>query len=99
MATIGTFTRAANGTFSGTVRTLSLNAKVTLRPSENGNDRAPDLRAFSGSVEIGAGWTKTSREEREYVSLKLDDPSFSAPIYASLIAGEVEGEYNLIWSR
>jgi uncharacterized protein (DUF736 family) len=42
---------------------------------------------------------KRSSEGREYLSVKLDDPSFPAPIYASLV--EVEGEegLSLIWSR
>jgi uncharacterized protein (DUF736 family) len=30
--------------------------------------------------------------------VKLDDPSFTAPIYANLLEGE-NGEYALIWSR
>jgi uncharacterized protein (DUF736 family) len=34
---------------------------------------------------------------REYYSMKLDDPSFPTPIYASLVA--VENGYALIWSR
>src|SRR3546814_6094339 len=34
----------------------------------------------------------------EYLSLKLDDPSFPAPIYATLTQGD-NGEYKLIWSR
>ncbi|MHC2618178.1 uncharacterized protein (DUF736 family) [Bradyrhizobium huanghuaihaiense] len=40
---------------------------------------------------LGAAWQKTARDtERDYLSVKLDDPSFSAPIHASLI--EVEGQ-------
>ena len=34
MATIGTFTQAANGSFAGTIKTLTLNPKATLRPVE-----------------------------------------------------------------
>lgn len=98
MAQIGTFTRSDNGTFTGTVRTLSLNAKATLRPSEKDQDKAPDYRLFAGTIECGAAWKKTSRDNREYLSIKLDDPSFAAPIYASLIAGD-KGEHRLIWSR
>ncbi|MBZ9886317.1 DUF736 family protein, partial [Mesorhizobium sp. CA10] len=38
-------------------------------------------------------------EGRDYLGLKLDDPSFTAPIYANLFADE-EGEgHSLIWSR
>ncbi|WP_156180163.1 DUF736 family protein, partial [Bradyrhizobium sp. LTSPM299] len=37
--------------------------------------------------------------EREYLSVKLDDPSFPAPIYASLVKGEGDEGFILIWSR
>ena len=52
------------------------------------------------NVELGAAWQKTAKDtERDYLSVKLDDPSFPAPIYATLI--EVEGQegLQLIWSR
>jgi uncharacterized protein (DUF736 family) len=97
MAQIGTFT-ADDGGFTGTIRTLTLNVKATIRPTGTDQEKAPDYRVFAGSVEFGAGWKKTSRDDREYVSLKLDDPSFPAPIYASLVDGE-DGKQRLIWSR
>lgn len=99
MATIGTFTRTADG-YSGTVRTLTLNVKATIRPAEkDGNDKAPDFRIYAGNVAFGAAWQRMSAAEREYLSCKLDDPSFPAPIYASLVAAEVGETFNLIWSR
>ena len=52
------------------------------------------------NVELGAAWTRKAKETgREYLSVKLDDPSFPQPIYASLVEAEAEGTYNLIWSR
>lgn len=99
MATIGTFTQAGNGSFSGTIKTLTLNAKATLRPIDKESDKAPDFRVVVGTVEFGAGWKKTSRENRDYISVKLDDPTFAAPIYATLVETETPGEYALIWSR
>lgn len=99
MATIGSFTRDGNGVFTGTIRTLTLNAKTTIRPVGKDHDKAPDYRVMtSANVEFGAGWTKTSREDRAYVSVKLDDPSLPAPIYATLVEGD-QGTHNLIWSR
>ena len=98
MAQIGTFTKGDNGSFNGTIKTLTLNVKATIRPSDKDNEKAPDFRVLAGTVEFGAGWKKTSREDREYLSVKLDDPSFPAPIYASLVEGE-DGEQRLIWSR
>ena len=99
MATIGTFTASDNG-FIGSIKTLTLNIKARFAPSEKDNDKAPDYRIFAGVTEFGAAWKKTARDsDREYLSVKLDDPSFPAPIYASLVEGEEQGTFALIWSR
>lgn len=98
MAQIGSFKRDNSGVYTGTIRTLTLNAKITLRPSKGEHDKAPDHKVMSGAVEIGAAWTKTSREGETYLSLKLDDPSFATPVYATLVRGEAD-EHKLIWSR
>ena len=50
-------------------------------------------------AEIGAAWEKRSNEGRDYVSVKLDDPSFNAPIYANLFEDEGGESFTLIWSR
>ena len=98
MATIGTFTKSSDS-FTGAVKTLSINAKTTIKKAEKASDKAPDYRVFAGTVEFGAAWKKTSGEGREYFSVKLDDPSFPAPIYATLVEGEEAGSHTLIWSR
>jgi len=99
MATIGTFHQDGHGNYAGAIKTLTLNVKsAQLRKAEkDDNDKAPDFRIFSGQTEFGAAWKKTSRENRDYLSVKLDDPSFPAPIYASLV--DAEDGYALIWSR
>ncbi|MBN9560108.1 MAG: DUF736 domain-containing protein [Alphaproteobacteria bacterium] len=51
------------------------------------------------AIEFGAAWKKSSGEGRAYLSIKLDDPSFPAPIYATVIEGEEAGSCSLIWSR
>jgi uncharacterized protein (DUF736 family) len=99
MATIGTFTKGDNGDFTGAVKTLTLNVKTKIARSEKENDKAPDYRIFAGQTEFGAAWRKTSGAGREYLSVKLDDPSFPAPIFASLVAVEGGDGYALIWSR
>ena len=100
MATIGTFTKSDAGDYNGAIKTLTLNVKqATLRKAEKDNDKAPDFRIFAGQTEFGAAWKKTSRENRDYLSVKLDDPSFPAPIYASLVEDESGEGHNLIWSR
>ncbi|MBM6595363.1 DUF736 domain-containing protein [Microvirga pudoricolor] len=98
MATIGTFTKSDNGSFNGAVKTLALNVKAKIVPADKANEQAPDYRIFAGNTEFGAAWAKRSREGRDYLSVKLDDPSFPAPIFGSLVEGE-DGEHSLIWSR
>ena len=100
MATIGTFKKAGNG-FTGEIVTLSVQAKnVRIVPeATRSGDNSPSHRVYVGRVEIGAAWAKRSNEGRDYLGLKLDDPSFTAPIFANLFDDE-EGEgFSLIWSR
>ncbi len=100
MATIGTLKKSGNG-FTGTITTLAVQAKnVRIVPEDNRtNENAPSHRVFVGSAEIGAAWEKRSNEGRDYLGLKLDDPSFTAPIYANLFQDEGADTYSLIWSR
>ena len=98
MATIGTFKKTASNEFTGDIITLSVKARIARveAPSEKG----PQFRIFAGSVELGAAWQKRSSEsDRDYLSVKLDDPSFPSPIYATLTEVEGEDGYQLIWSR
>jgi uncharacterized protein (DUF736 family) len=97
MATIGAFTKASTG-YIGKLQTLTLDVKAKLVLAEKGDKKAPDFRLFCNDVEAGAAWKKTSREGRVYLSVKIDDPTFPAPIFANLFEGE-EGEHALIWSR
>ncbi len=100
MATIGSFTKTGDE-YVGDIMTLSVQAKkVRIVPEETrSNDAAPTHRVFVGRAEIGAAWSKTSNEGRGYLGLKLDDPSFNAPIYANLFDDEDGKGYSLIWSR
>jgi uncharacterized protein (DUF736 family) len=100
MATIGTFKKTGNE-FTGEIFTLSVQAKgVRIVPdTTSAGDNAPSHRVLVGRAEIGAAWTKRSKEGRDYLGLKLDDPSFSAPIYANLFDDEDGEGSSLIWSR
>ncbi|MDX2264801.1 MAG: DUF736 domain-containing protein [Hyphomicrobiales bacterium] len=98
MAIIGNFSKSGDG-FIGTIKTLSLKVKAEIRPTEKLSDKAPDYRVFAGQTELGAAWKKTSTEGREYISVKLDDPTWAAPVYASLLEAEDGKSLNLLWSR
>lgn len=101
MATIGTFKKTATGEYVGDIVTLSVQAKgVRIVPDENPpSENAPSHRILVGRAEIGAAWSKQSNEGRAYLGLKIDDPSFTAPIYANLFDDEDGKTYSLIWSR
>lgn len=99
MAQIGTFNRSEDGSFTGTIRTLNINTKATIRPVAKDGERSPDYRVSANGVELGAGWRKAAKDTgAEYVSVKLDDPSFTGPVYATLVQGDKD-EHKLIWSR
>ncbi len=101
MATIGTFKKSGSNEFTGEIVTLSVQAKgVRIIPDlRSTGDNAPSHRVLVGRVEIGAAWSKRSNEGRDYLGLKLDDPSFNAPIYANLFDDEDGDTHSLIWSR
>ena len=100
MATIGSFKKVGND-FQGEISTLSLQAKGVriVAEANRSNDNAPSHRVYLRRVEIGAAWSKRSEEGRDYLSLKLDDPSFTAPIYANLLDDEGGEGFTLLWSR
>ena len=89
MANIGSFKKSGLE-FQGEIVTLSLQTKGVRIVPEAGpvSDNAPSHRIFVGRAEIGAAWSKRSNEGRDYLSVKLDDPSFNAPIYANLFDDE-----------
>ncbi len=100
MANIGSFKKVGSE-LQGEIVTLSVQTKgVRIVPEASRvSDNAPSHRVFGGRAEIGAAWSKRSTEGRDYLSLKLDDPSFNAPIYANLFEDEDGDGYSLIWSR
>ena len=99
MAKIGSF-KTVSGELRGQIVTITLQAKsVRIVADEQASGNAPTHRVYIGdSTEIGAGWSKRTNDGRPYLSLKLDDPSFVAPIFAQLFEGE-NGESDLFWTR
>lgn len=100
MATIGHFTKTGDE-FKGSIITLSVQAKnVRLVPdSGSTSDKAPSHRMLVGDVEVGAAWTNAANgDKRLTYSVKLDDPSFTAPVHAVLVERQ-DGDFDLIWTR
>ncbi len=101
MATIGTFKKTGSNDFTGEIVTPSVKAKgVRIVPDLRATGQnAPSNRVLVGRAEIGAAWSKRSNEGRDYLGLKLDDPSFNASIYTNLFDDEEGDTFSLIWSR
>jgi uncharacterized protein (DUF736 family) len=98
-STIGTFTEK-DGKLIGKIQTLSINSSLTFLPNQNqSSPAAPAYRVFAGRTEVGAAWEKTSESSgRTYYSVRLDDPTFAAPLFANLVE-QIEGRFVLIWFR
>ena len=96
MTIIGTL-KKRDAAFEGTINTLTVNALITILPIEKASDQAPDFRVFAGKAEIGAAWSAKSKAGKDYLSIKLDDPSFAAPLQCRAV--ENDTGYSLVWSR
>ncbi|MES2067537.1 MAG: DUF736 domain-containing protein [Pseudomonadota bacterium] len=98
MSKIGSF-KKISGELRGEIFTLALHAKaVRIVPLDNVTGNAPSHRVLLGESEVGAAWTKRTNDDRPYLSVKLDDPSFVAPIFAQLFE-KPEGTFDLVWTR
>lgn len=102
MSVIGTFTPAKDGGWTGTIRTLTIDVKARFVPNDNrDSDRAPEFRVFAGRSELGAAWReRTSGENpRDYLSVRLDDPTLPEPISAAMFEAADGKTAQLVWSR
>ena len=102
MSVIGTFTPAKDGGWDGSIHTLTINTKVRLVPNDNReNENAPAFLIFAGRSELGAAWKQKTNGEnpRDYLSVKLDDPSLPEAISAALFKAADGKEAQLVWSR
>lgn len=102
MAVIGTFTPAKDGGWVGTIRTLTIDAKVRLVPNDDRTSKkAPAFRVFVGNSRIGEAWeAKTGGlSPKDYLRIKLDDPMLPEPINAALFATEGGESAQMLWSR
>ena len=101
MSIIGTFSKTADG-YVGVIRTMTINVKAKIVANDKkGNDKAPDFKIVAGGAELGAAWRVKSNGDggREFLSVELDDPSFTAPLRAAFFEKLDEGSAVLIWTR
>lgn len=103
MAAIGYVTKRSDGSFKGSLKTLSIRADIEIVANDaKTSDSQPDYRVTSDGVEIGAGWNRRSQSSgQDYVSLSLAAPEFGPRrLYANLgrAAGEAEDRFAVIWN-
>lgn len=93
-----------NDTFLGDIVTLNFSVcSVGFKPVERRGDKDPDYRitapTFSGFVELGAGWKRTSDKGKTFVSVALDSPLLPVPLNAALFLDKDDKAASLVWSR
>ena len=88
MAQIGFVLKQTDGSYQGQLRTLSIKTQIRIasNTSKQPETNQPDYRVYAGTVEVGAGWIRTSESSgQEYVSLSLAAPEFGPrKLYANL---------------
>lgn len=102
MAVIGTFTPSKDGGWVGTIRTLTIDAKVRLVPNDDRTSKkAPAFRIFVGNSRIGDAWeAKTDGlSPKDYLRIKLDDPILPQPMNAAMFMSESGDAAQMLWSR
>ncbi|WP_352908494.1 DUF736 family protein [Mesorhizobium sp. M0923] len=100
MPQIGTFTRNDDG-FFGNLSTLTIEAKIAILPAEKSKtENAPDHLVYCEGMAVGAAWDHTGDKAGDYVSVSIDDPSFTQPIRAKLFQSDAENSiWSLHWNR
>ena len=103
MPAIGYVQRQSDGSFKGSITTLSVNAEIQIVPHRGKTGEQPDYRVLAGSVELGGGWVRTGEvSQREYVRLAMSAPELGPrTLYANLgrAAGQDDDDaYAISWN-
>jgi uncharacterized protein (DUF736 family) len=102
MSVIGSFTLAKDGSWSGSIHTLAIDAKTRFVPNDNrAHDSAPTFRVMVGESRIGDAWEARSGGEppKNCPRVRFDDPGLLEPISAALFPSEDGGTAQLVWNR
>jgi uncharacterized protein (DUF736 family) len=96
---IGSFKKTDTG-FTGRITTLLHNIQVDFhRVLDRTNENLPAFEAFVGELKIGAAWERKKRNGNgTYLSVSLEDPTFSSGFY-TLVKSGVEHGYTLYFER
>ena len=99
---IGTFTLSRDGGWAGSIRTLTIDARVRLVPNGDcTHDNAPAFRVLVGNSRIGDAWeTRTNGDNpKYYLRVRLDDPSLAKLFTAALFPSAEGNRAQLVWNR
>ena len=99
---IGSFTLSKDGGWIGSIRTLTLDAKLRLVPNDDrASEKAPAYRVLLGNTRIGDAWEArtTGDTSKTYLRLRLDDPSLLEPISVALFPTDEGDKARLVWNR
>ncbi len=102
MSVIGTFTPAKDGGWTGSIHTLAINVKLRFVPNDDrDSDNAPVFRIFIGRSRVGDAWSARSNgaPPKDYLRVRLDDPSLPEPLSAALFQSDDGKEAQLVWNR
>lgn len=93
----------ASGLLIGHIRTLFFKSdKVVFEPLASDNPKAPSHRVYTADeVELGSAWRKTGKTDGlVYYEVKLDDPTFAAPVFVRLVQAKKKGSgLIMVWDR
>ena len=95
---IGSFKKTDTG-YVGNIETLTLKAPAEFtRVLDRKHENAPAFEIFSGDLRIGAAWERKG-QNGTYLSVSLDDPSFSAGYYNLYAKRGMDNSYELTFER
>ena len=99
---IGSFTLSKDGGWIGSIRTLTLDAKLRIVPNDDrASEKAPAFRVLLGNTRIGDAWEAqtTGDTSKTYLRLRLVDPSLLEPISVALFPTDEGDKARLVWNR
>ena len=96
MSTIGLVRKKDDGSYSGRLKTLSINTEIRIVPvKEKKKPSHPDFRIYLGKgMDAGAAWTKVGKKShKEFVSCSVSAPEFGTIYFNLGRAAEGDAEF------
>lgn len=104
MPAIGYVNKLDDGSYRGTLRTLSISAALKIMPNtdKKPDSDQPDYRVYANGAEIGGAWIRKNKDSADYVSISISAPEFGPRrLFANLgraAGSESDDEFAVIWN-